>query len=158
MKIPTFKEKVLPVYEMEHHLDGMTTEGKQFKLILESIKEYEIYLKAEEMASILDYEVKAIDYAFRLGINTLHTIEIEPNYLDIANAVVKVNPYSTFKDDNIALAKYFILEKVLEEIKIINEIKEAVREMNFNYNQFERELNGNIVKSIDQFRRSFNND
>lgn len=154
MKIPIFKEKVLPVYEMEHYLDGMTEEGKQFKLILESVKRFEALPKVEEMASILEYEEKAIDYAFRLAINTLHTIEIEPNYLDIANAVTKTEPYSTFKNDNIALAKYFILEKVLEELKLISEIKQAVKELNFNYNLFER----NLVESIDQLRRSFNND
>lgn len=154
MEIPIFKEKVVPVYEMEHHLDGMTTEGKQLKLILESVKNFEALPKVEEMASLLDYEAKAIDYAFRLAINTLHNIDFEANYLDIANAVVKVNPYSTYKNDNIALAKYLVLEKVLEEIKTINEIKEAVRELNFSYNLYER----NIIESIDQLRKSFHND
>lgn len=150
MEIPIFKEKVLPVYEMEHYLDGQTTEGKQFKLILESVKEFEALPKVEEMASILEYETKAIDYAFRLAINTLHNINIEPNYLDIANAVAEVEPvlYSTYSNDNIAIAKFFILQKVLEEIRTINEIKQAVRELNFNYNLFER----NLIESIQELK------
>lgn len=154
MEIPIFKEKVLPVCEMEFYLDGMTTEGKQLKIILESVKDFETIPSVEEMASLLEYEAKATDYAFRLAINTLSNINFENNYLDIANAVAKINPYSTFKNDNIAIAKYLILEKVLEEIKIINQIKENVREFNFNYNKFHRDL----IQSLEKFKNSFNND
>lgn len=132
MKIPVFKEKTVPVYEMEHYINNETSvEGIQLKHILTSIKEFEAVPRVEEMASLLEYEEKAIDYAFRLAINTLHNINFEPNYLDIANAVLKVEPYSTYKNDNIALAKYLILEQVLEEIKIVMAIKQAVQELNF---------------------------
>ena len=80
MEIPTFKEKVVPVHEMEQYLTGRTTEGKQLKLILESIKEYKLLPKFEDMVLLLDYEVKAIDYAFKLAINTLNNKDFEKNY------------------------------------------------------------------------------
>lgn len=152
MDIPTFKEKEVPVYFMEDYLNSEdSTEGKQFKLILESVKDYEALPTLTEMASILEYEQKALDYAFRLAINTLHNIEIEKDLTVIYNATINFNPYD--KGD-ITHGKYLVLETVLKELKTIKEIKQAVKELNFQYNLYER----NITEAIDQLRRSFHND
>lgn len=152
MEIPTFKEKEVPVYFMEDFLNSEdSTEGKQFKLILESVREFETLPTLTEMASILDYEEKALDYAFRLAINTLHNTGFEKDLTDIYNATIKFNPYDK---DNIAQGKYLILESTLKELEIIKDIKQAVKELNFNYNLYER----NLIQAIDNLRKSFHND
>ena len=141
MEIPTFTEKKVPVNFMEDYINNETTqEGTKFKIILSCINEFEILPSLTEMASILEYEAKALSYAFELAISILHTHDFEKDYTEIYNAVNEVEPYSTYKNDGIALSKYLILEGVLEELNIIKMIKEAVSEINFNYNLVDREI------------------
>ena len=71
MIIPEFKEKTFPVYEMDFYInEEPSDEAKQFNKILKSIKDYELIPKVSEMTAILEYEEKALNYAFKLSIET----------------------------------------------------------------------------------------
>ena len=141
MIIPKFEEKTIAVYEMEFVInEEASEEEKQFKRVLAAIKDFERLPTVEEITAILEYEQKALDYGFKLAINTLDKRGFEKNYIDLFNAVNDVEFYSKALKQNILYIKYCTLQKTLGEIKVISDIKDAVRELTFRYNNYDREL------------------
>jgi len=141
MIIPKFEEKTIAVYEMEFLInEEASEEEKQFKRVLAAIKDFERLPTVEEITAILEYEQKALDYGFKLAINTLDKRGFEKNYIDLFNAVNDVEFYSKALKQNILYIKYCTLQKTLGEIKVISDIKDAVRELTFRYNNYDREL------------------
>ena len=141
MIIPKFEEKTIAVYEMEVVInEEASEEEKQFKRVLAAIKDFERLPTVEEITAILEYEQKALDYGFKLAINTLDKRGFEKNYIDLFNAVNDVEFYSKALKQNILYIKYCTLQKTLGEIKVISDIKDAVRELTFRYNNYDREL------------------
>ena len=95
MIIPKFEEKTIAVYEMEFVInEEASEEEKQFKRVLAAIKDFERLPTVEEITAILEYEQKALDYGFKLAINTLDKRGFEKNYIDLFNAVNDVEFYS----------------------------------------------------------------
>ena len=141
MIIPTFEEKTLAVYDMEYYINEETSnEAKQFKRILESVKYFELIPTVEEMTAILEYEEKALNYSFKLAINTLDKRGFEKDLTDIYNAVNNEKVYSKALKNDILFAKYCTLQKTLGELFVIRDIKNAVREVIFNCGTNEREI------------------
>ena len=141
MIIPKFEEKTIAIYEMEFVInEEASEEEKQFKRILAAIKDFERLPTVEEITAILEYESKALDYGFKLAINTLDKRGFENNYIDIYNAVNDKEFYSKALKQDILYIKYCTLQKTLGEIKIISDIKNAIRELTFRYNNYDREL------------------
>ena len=135
MDIPIFKPKTLPVLLIEENInEEASEEEKQFKLIHDSIKEFECLPTVEEMAAILDYERKALNYAYELAIYTLDNRSFEREFVSIYNAVNDSDFYSIALKNEIVYIKYCALQKVLGEINVIHKIKDDLREINFNYN------------------------
>ena len=136
MIIPVFKPKTLPVYFIEEEInEEASEEEKQFKLIQQSIKNFECLPTVEEMTAILEYEQKALDYGFKLAIQTLDKPNVEREFASIYNAVnCDSEFYKHALNNEIVYIKYCTLQKILGEIKVINEIKTDLDEINFNYN------------------------
>lgn len=141
MIIPEFNEKTFPVYEMERYInEEPSDEEKQFNKILESVKRFELIPRVSEMTAILEYEEKALNYAFKLSIETLDKRGFENDLTDISNAVNDEEFYKKALNNDILFVKYCTLQKVIGEILVIREIKEAVRELIFNMNNNERQI------------------
>lgn len=141
MIIPKFEEKTIAIYEMEFEInEEASEEEKQFKRILAAIKDFQRLPTVEEITAILEYESKALDYGFKLAINTLDKRGFEKNYIDIYNAVNDVDFYPKALKEQILYIKYCTLQKTLGELSVIWDIKEAVRELTFRYNNYDREL------------------
>lgn len=139
MAIPIFKEKTIPIYEMESYInEEPSEEAKQFERILSSIRDFDLIPKVEEMTAILEYEQQALDYCFRLAVNTLNKRGFEKSLFEITQAVNGENVYSECLKNDISFAKYCTLQKVLGELFIIHKIKNAVREVIFDMGDIER--------------------
>lgn len=141
MNVPTFNAKTLPIYYIEEHInEEHSKEAKQFNRIRESIKEFECLPRVEEMTAILEYEEKALDYCYKLAINTLNKRGFEKEFVDIYKAVNDGEFYKNALKNDIIYIKYCTLQKVLDELKIIDSIKQDVRQLNFNYNNHDRQV------------------
>ena len=141
MNVPTFKERTIPIYYIETYInEEASEEAKQFNRIRESIKEFESLPTVEEMTAILEYEENALDYCYKLAINTLDKRGFDKEFVDIYNAVNDSGFYKTALNNDIIYIKYCTLQKVLGELKIIDSIKQDVRQLNFNFNNYERQV------------------
>ena len=126
---------------METQINEEPSENaKQFERIRQTIREFEILPTVEEMTAILEYERNALDYCFKLAINTLSKRGFDKHYIDIYNAVNDSDFYSTALKNDILFVKYCTLQKVLGELDVIGSIKDDVKEMNFNYNNHDRQV------------------
>ena len=155
MEIPIFKEKTLPVMEMEHHLEGLTTEGKQFNNILTAIKDYETIPSVMEMASILEYEEQALNYSWLLSFEVSDK-HLEKDISVLSNFVYVHNPFKDYPTDNIRQAKYYVLCQVIEELKLIHNIKEAVDRLNNKFFSEHEEILA-VIRSINETEKESEN-
>ena len=141
MIIPIFKERNIPIYEMEYYInEEPSDETKQFNKILESVKEFELMPNVEEMTAILEYKEKALDYCYKLAINTLDKRGFEKDVTEIYNAVNDSKIYSKALKNEITFAKYCTLQKVLGEIFVIGSIQQEVRKLIFKINNTDAEI------------------
>lgn len=141
MIIPTFKERTVPIFEMEYYInEEPSDEEKQFKRILKTVKEFELLPKVEELTAILEYEQKALDYCYKLAINTLSKRGFEKDITDIYNAINNKEAYSQALKNEITFAKYCTLQKILGELIVIGSIQHEVRKLIFNINNTDSEI------------------
>jgi len=126
---------------MEYHInEEPSEEEKQFKRILKAIKEFELLPKVEELTAILEYKENALDYCYRLAINTISKRGFEKDVADIYNAVNNEEVYSQALKNEITFAKYCTLQKILGELIIIGSIQHEVRKLVFNINNTDSEI------------------
>ena len=141
MIIPKFKERTLPVFDMERYInEEASDEEKQLKRILEAITELDHFPTVAEMTALLEYESQALDYCFNLAITTLDKRGFEKDLTDIHKAVNNENFYNKCLKHDILFAKYCTLQQVLNEMLVIRSIKDKVREIAFKYNYYDREM------------------
>ena len=141
MIIPIFEEPTFAVYDMEFYINEEPTEKeKQFKRILESIKQFERLPTLADMTAILEYEEKAVDYIYKLALTTLKNRDFEKDFADIYRAVNKADVYSEALKDGFMFIKYCALQNILNEITVIWDIKTFIRELAFKYNYYDREI------------------
>lgn len=153
MIIPKFKERAIPVYFMEDYInEEPTEEEKQFKRIHKSIKEVERLPTVEEMTAILEYEETALDYCFKLAINTFESRNFEKNYTDLYNATISADFYKKALPNGILYTKYCTLRKILAELNVIRSIKNDVKKITFNYNQYDKEVLSGLKKLTDGWK------
>ena len=149
MIIPLFEEKTIPILYMDEYInEEPSEEARQFKRILKTVKEFERLPTVSEMTAILEYHETALNYCYKLAINTLDERGFEKDVTEIYNAVNNDKFYSVALKNDITFAKYCTLQKILNELLIIGSIQHEVRKLNFIMSNTDAE----IIKAISDLK------
>lgn len=132
MFIPEFKEKTVPVYEMESYLNDSSEEAKTFKRILTAVKELKIYLSVEEVALLLEYKEKTELEVYSILVTLGKVTRTDYDYYSLKADFEAIEEYKAFKDYPIDQMKYYAVKQLMEELFLIQSI--LVECSNLNYN------------------------
>lgn len=141
MIIPEFKTKTIPVYDMDYYLNMPTEEAKTFKGILIAIKDYKLFLKATEVASLLDYEEKALKEVFSILVEMGLMPDVDYDYYSLKEEFNSINEYEAFKEAPVKEIKYYAVKQLIEELDLIHSI---LIELKNNLSDFETVYIANI--------------
>ena len=145
MLVPEFKTKTVPVYEMEHHLNKPTEEAKQFKRILTSVKDFKTFLRAEEVASLLEYKEKAELEVFSIMVELGRITKTDYDYFSLRKDFYSIEEYKTFKDAPVKEIKYYAVKQLMEELELIGRILAEANNLNYS-------LESVIVANVEDFK------
>lgn len=129
--IPKFKDKTVPVYEMESYLNSSTEEAKQFKRILTAVKEYRLFLRVEELASLLEYKEKAELEVYSILVNIGRMPKTDYDYYSLKEEFNSIKEYETYKERPVEELKYYAVKQIIEELDLIEAI--LIESSNLNY-------------------------
>lgn len=132
MFIPEFKEKTVPVYEMESYLNDSSEEAKTFKRILTAVRELKIYLSVEEVALLLEYKEKTELEVYSILVTLGKVTRTDYDYYSLKADFEAIEEYKAFKDYPIDQMKYYAVKQLMEELFLIQSI--LVECSNLNYN------------------------
>lgn len=128
--IPTFKEKEVPVLDLETNLQGLSEEYVQLEKVFKSISTYGTELTTSEVVALLTYEQEALFYVTDLLNEVLEANDLEyivvldyeyikDRFKNEINVPEEEDPYNIIKLE--------IASNVLAEIGLIQEILKFIK-------------------------------
>ena len=130
MFIPEFKEKTVPVYEMESYLNDSSEEAKSLKKILTAVKEFRIFLRAEELAFLLDYKEKTELEVYSILVTLGKVTRTDYDYYSLKRDFEAIEEFRTFKPNSVEEIKYYAVKQLVEELTIIESILVEAENLN----------------------------